>query len=172
MKYKRFLHLLLLIVPIFILDYASKAWVSFSVSPVYFGQETFPFGGISVFRDFLGIDFCINHVFNHGAAWGLFSSMQHLLLIVRMGVIVGLISYMIFSPKSKQYHFPLSLIVAGAIGNVVDYFVYGHVVDMFHFIFWGHSFAVFNIADSAIFCGIVWMVLRSFVPRMYVPSKS
>ncbi|MFS8563624.1 MAG: signal peptidase II [Rhabdochlamydiaceae bacterium] len=172
MNWRRLFQLLALIVPIFALDYVSKAWVNFSISPVYFGRDVFPFGGIPIFHNFLGIDFCINHVFNHGAAWGLFSSMQNILLVVRIGVIVGLISYMIFSPKSTKYHFPLSLIVGGAIGNVVDYFVYGHVVDMFHFIFWGHSFAVFNVADSAIFCGIAWMILRSFVSKAYVPSKS
>ena len=165
MSLRRAFQLLCLIIPIFTLDYLSKAWVNFSVSPIYLGAAVFPFGGIPIFRDFLGIDFCINHVFNHGAAWGLFSSMKELLLAVRIGVILGLICYVIFSSKSERYHFPLSLIVAGAIGNVVDYFIYGHVVDMFHFIFWGYSFAVFNIADSAIFCGIVWMILLSLPSR-------
>lgn len=158
----RILQLLCIIIPVFIADYASKAWVNFFVSPIYSGQTVFPFGGIPVFYDFLGIDFCINYVRNHGAAWGLFSSMKEWLLVARIGVILGLIAYMIFFPTSRKYHFPLGLIVAGAIGNVTDYFIYGHVVDMFHFIFWGYPFAVFNIADSAIFCGIVWMIFHSF----------
>jgi len=170
---KRLLQLLCVIIPILVLDYASKAWVDSSISPIYFGAEVFPFGGIPVFRNFLGIDFCINYVFNHGAAWGLFSSMKNLLLITRISVILGLIAYMGFSPKSVKYHFPLSLITAGAAGNVADYFIYGHVVDMFHFIFWGHSFAVFNIADSAILCGIVSIMLQSFLSRRsYVQTKS
>ena len=173
MKLGRLLKLLSVIIAVFIVDYASKAWVNLSISPTYLGDEVFPFGGIAVFHNFLGIDFCLNHVSNHGAAWGLFSSMQKLLLATRIGVILGVIGYMIFSPQSYRYHFPLSLIVAGATGNVIDYFKYGHVVDMFHFIFWGKSFAVFNIADSSIFCGIVWMILRSFLSaRNYVQPQT
>lgn len=171
MNLKRALQLLSIIIPIFILDYVCKAWVHASISPIYFGADEYPFGGVEVFHNFLGIDFCINYVFNHGAAWGLFKSLKLPLLITRISVILAVISYMIFSKKSYEHHAPLSLIVAGAIGNVVDYFIYGHVVDMFHFIFWGYSFAVFNVADSAIFCGITWMIIRSFQKR-YVPCKN
>jgi signal peptidase II len=54
------------------------------------------------------------------------------------------------------------LIIAGGIGNILDYFIYGHVVDMFHFILWGYSFPVFNVADASIFMGIVSLLWMSW----------
>lgn len=158
---KRLFQLLLVAIPIFCIDYVTKALISFYIQPIAYDPSSFPFGGVPVFQDFLGIDFCLNNVGNRGAAWGVFGSMQVGLLIFRMIVIVGLLSYLVFSPKSKPYHFPLVLVVTGAIGNVIDYFIYGHVIDMFHFIFWGYSYPVFNVADSAIFCGVFWMLVHS-----------
>jgi signal peptidase II len=53
------------------------------------------------------------------------------------------------------------MILAGAVGNVFDCIVYGHVIDMFCFIFWGYIYPVFNIADAAIFCGILMLLLET-----------
>jgi len=158
---KRALQLLLVALPIFCIDYVTKALTSFFIQPIEYASSVFPFGGISIFQNFFGIDFCLNNVGNRGAAWGVFGSMQEGLLIFRIIVIFGLLGYLIFSPKSKPHHFPLTMVVIGALGNVIDYFTYGYVIDMFHFTFWGYSYPVFNIADSAIFCGVVWMLLQS-----------
>lgn len=161
MNLKRALRLFLVALPIFCIDYVTKALTSFFIQPIEYASTLFPFGGIPIFQNFFVIDFCLNNVGNRGAAWGVFGSMQEGLLIFRMVVIIGLFGYLVFSPKSKPHHFPLTLVIAGALGNVVDYFIYGHVIDMFHFIFWGYSYPVFNIADSAIFCGVAWMLLQS-----------
>ncbi len=169
---KRALQLLLLGFSIFSLDYVSKALTSFYIQPIAYSSPVFPFGGITVFHNFLGIDFCLNHVANKGAAWGVLSSVQELLLVFRILVVSGLISYLIFSEKSRPHQLPLTLIVTGALGNIVDYFIYGHVVDMFHFVFWGYSYPVFNVADAAIFCGIVWMMIQSAsTKRTHVTSE-
>ncbi len=147
------------------LDYASKGMVNFYIKPIEHAPNFFPFGGLSVFQNFFGIDFCIHHVTNRGAAWGIGSGMQDLLLIVRIAVVLGLIAYLRLSSKAYEYRFPLAMIVAGGLGNVFDYFIYGHVIDMFHLFFWGYSYPVFNIADASIFLGIVWLLLHSFTSR-------
>jgi signal peptidase II len=144
---------------VLLLDLASKAWVHFTL-PLY------PYGGISIFKKVLGIDFSIVHQTNKGAAWGLFASMQDYLLLFRIGAIVLLFAYLLVN-KTAMRRFPLLLILSGAIGNVVDYFLYGHVVDMFHFTFWGYSYPVFNIADSAIFCGVALLLLQSSSKKVY-----
>jgi len=100
-------------------------------------------------------------VSNRGAAWGMFGSLQIPLVIFRIVVTLGLVGYLFFSPRSKPNQIPLVLIITGAFGNIIDYFRYGHVIDMFHFIFWGYSYPVFNIADVVIFCGIGWMYFQS-----------
>jgi len=139
--------------------------VNFYLQPIQHAPNFFPFGGISVFQNFFGIDFCIHHVTNRGAAWGIGSGMQDLLLIVRIAVVAGLIAYLRISPKAREYRFPLAMIVAGGLGNILDYFIYGHVIDMFHLFFWGYSYPVFNIADASIFLGIVWLLFHSFMRK-------
>lgn len=131
-----------------------QAYVRLASSPTY------PYGGIGIFHNWCGgIDFSINHVTNTGAAWGIFSGVDKVLLVLRIILILGLGIYLFFFNKQREKELPFVLILTGAIGNVVDYFTYGHVVDMFHFSFWGHSFAVFNVADATIFCGVVFLML-------------
>lgn len=121
----------------------------------------YPYGGIGVFESVLGVDFAINHVHNRGSAWGLFANWHNLLLAVRILAITALSVYLVFWNKIRARDIPLTLIIAGALGNVVDCFVYGHVIDMFHFVLWGWSCPVFNVADSCIFIGVVVMLLQS-----------
>ncbi|MBS0621080.1 MAG: signal peptidase II [Verrucomicrobia bacterium] len=146
---------------IFIADYALKSYVHENISPLRTTQR-YPYGGIAVFRDWHGIEFSIVHVMNRGAAWGAFASWQGLLLYARIGIVIGLFFYLVLSRASSFTKFCLTLITAGALCNIVDYFIYGHVVDMFYFRFSGYSYPVFNIADSAIFIGVVLLVLESF----------
>lgn len=112
--------------------------------------------------ELLGIDFSINHVINRGAAWGVGGAWQELILFARIAIVAGLFSYLCISPKAALQRYAFILIIVGGLGNIIDYFVYGHVIDMFHFIFWGYSFPVFNIADSAIFLGIASLLWKSF----------
>lgn len=120
------------------------------------------FSGIPVFKDLFGISFSLVHATNKGAAWGIFSEWQQELLYFRIFLIICLLIYLLFFNKKKAYGLPLALIAAGALGNVLDYFLYGHVIDMFYFNFWGYEYPVFNVADSAIFIGIIWITILSF----------
>jgi signal peptidase II len=83
------------------------------------------------------------------------------LLYVRMALIAWLLIYAVFFNQHRSWQIPITLIVAGAVGNVVDYFLYGHVVDMLHFVLWGYDFPVFNLADSAIFIGVTSLIVLS-----------
>ena len=165
MTWKNGLKLLFIAGAILMLDFVSKGLVNFYIQHVDHASNFFPFGGVAVFQNFLGIDFCIHHVTNRGAAWGLGGNLQNLLLVVRIAVIIGLIVYLKVSSKAREYQIPLTMIAAGGLGNILDYFIYGHVVDMFHFIFWGYSYPVFNIADSSIFLGITWLLIHSFMRK-------
>ena len=52
------------------------------------------------------------------------------------------------------------LILGGAVGNVIDRIVHGHVVDFVLLHYQQHIFPAFNVADSALFCGVVlWGLL-------------
>lgn len=123
----------------------------------------YPYGGIGIFKDFIGIEFSLSHQINHGAAWGVLADYQIPLLYLRIMLIVFLTVYAIFFNRYPHRNIPLALIIAGATGNVIDYFVYGHVVDMLHFVLWGYDFPVFNIADTAIFMGVASLLALSCI---------
>lgn len=151
-----------LAVVVFFGDALLKQWVHQNLPIMGQANAGYPYGGIGVFQNFFGIDFSIVHTINRGAAWGMLAKWQDYLLYVRIGVILALIIFMIGFNKRISWTIPLALIVAGAAGNVLDYFIYGHVVDMFQFVFWGYEYPVFNIADSAIFVGVISLLILSW----------
>jgi signal peptidase II len=55
--------------------------------------------------------------------------------------------------------FALSLILGGALGNLYDRLTLGYVVDFLYFHYAGDDFPAFNVADSAITCGVVVLLL-------------
>jgi signal peptidase II len=123
------------------------------------GLYLYPYSGISVFHNFLGIEFSISHATNTGAAWGAFADKQGLLLIFRVILITVLAVYLFSYNQKRSIQVPLALVLFGATANVLDYFIYGHVVDMFHFVLWGYDYPVFNLADSMIFIGVLCLLL-------------
>ena len=138
-------------------DMLSKFFIQRFLPTMSYDTLWYPYGGIGIFRNLLGIEFSINHITNKGAAWGMLADFQEYLLFLRIACILGIVIYMLFYNQNRTLNFPCALIIAGAIGNVLDFFIYGHVIDMFHFVFWGYSYPVFNIADSAIFIGVFWL---------------
>lgn len=144
-----------------IVDQLTKGWVSTHLPLVNPSHYWYPYGGIGIFQDIGGIEFSINHMTNTGAAWGIFEHYQLPLILVRIALILGLFIYLLYFNSHRSWVFPLVLIISGAIANVIDYFVYGHVIDMLHFVLWGYDFPVFNVADSAISIGIIWLFLVS-----------
>jgi signal peptidase II len=147
---------------VFILDLATKFLTQEYLPLSYQHAYSYPYGGIGVFKDFLGIEFSINHAVNRGAAWGVLAEFQSYLLVVRILFVAALFGYLLFFNKNESKQIPMVLILAGALGNICDYFFYGQVIDMFHFVFWGYDYPIFNVADSAIFIGIVWLFILSF----------
>ena len=87
---------------------------------------------------------------------------------VGVGVIAsGVIVWMIFGhPTQRLFCFAVSMILGGAVGNVVDRLLHGYVVDFLQFrfsvlepIFRGGYFPSFNVADSAITLGAVCLIV-------------
>lgn len=110
---------------------------------------------------------------NPGAAFGMATGMTWLLTIVAVGVVVAIIWIM---PKLRSvgWSIGLALVLAGALGNLVDRFfrepgpLRGHVVD-FVSLFGpnGEVWPVFNVADSSIVCGGALIVLMALLGRDY-----
>lgn len=148
---------------ILVLDQISKGLVYTYLPVIDSSLYWYPYGGIGIFKNFAGIEFSINHMTNTGAAWGVLANYQLPLIFLRIGLIIGLCLYLFSFNRHSSWQLPLMLIIAGALGNVIDFFLYGHVVDMLHFVLWGYDFPVFNVADSAITIGIVYLLVLSFI---------
>ena len=67
--------------------------------------------------------------------------------------------------SDKFFCFALALILGGAVGNLIDRIAYGYVVDFLDFYWDTYHFPAFNVADSAITCGAVLLLMQSFVKR-------
>jgi signal peptidase II len=148
---------------LFFIDYFTKFLTQKNI-PLMQGSF-YPYRGIEVFKDFFGVEFSIVHATNKGAAWGLFSDFQFYLICLRILLIISLIVYLCFYNKYSSRIIPLALIAFGAFGNILDYFLYGHVIDMFHFVLWGYDFPVFNVADSMICVGIILLIFFSWYEK-------
>ena len=146
-------------------DFFSKSWAHAKLSNLGVNPHYYPYGGMGVFQNVFGIDFCLNYVTNKGVAWGLFASYPLLLLMVRSLLVCLMAFYACFFSKGTLRQVSFLLIITGAVGNIFDYFYYGFVIDLFHFTLWGYSFPVFNVADSLIFLGIVAMMVISFTKK-------
>ncbi len=79
----------------------------------------------------------------------------------------AIISVVLFFWIKKEIHqnaivaTSLSLILAGAIGNLIDRSIYGHVIDFIQVHYQNHYWPVFNIADSVIFIGAFLLIIES-----------
>jgi signal peptidase II len=79
--------------------------------------------------------------------------------IVAAGVIVYLLRK---HPEQKLFCFALSLILGGALGNLWDRVTLGHVVDFLYFHYQQYYWPAFNVADSAISCGVALLLWDGF----------
>ena len=64
--------------------------------------------------------------------------------------------------QKKLFSLALSLILGGALGNLIDRLIYGYVVDFLDFHWNAAHFPAFNLADSAITCGAALLLWDSF----------
>lgn len=103
--------------------------------------------------------------YNTGVAFSMLSSFGDTGLIVVSLLVSAFVIFLATRTQPGQVlaRTGFALIVGGALGNLIDRSVYGHVIDyiLFHTPSW--SFAVFNLADAFISVGAVLVILDEFV---------
>lgn len=107
-------------------------------------------------------------VYNTGAAFSFLAGAggwQRWFFMVLAFAVSGWIVWMLRQhAQDKLLAAALSMIMGGALGNVIDRFAYGAVVDFLDFHAAGWHWPAFNVADMAITCGaalVIWEQLRS-----------
>jgi signal peptidase II len=144
-------------------DQASKAWILYVYDlPGKGSVEILPV-----------LDFAM--VWNHGVTFGLLNGLGALgpilLTLVAVAMVVGLLIWLSRAEKILTA-VALGGIAGGAVGNIVDRLRFGAVVDFLHMHAGPLDFPyVFNVADSAICCGVGLLLIESLLqPRLRPPS--
>lgn len=98
---------------------------------------------------------------NEGAAFGLFKSFGNTTFVVISLVAIVFVLYLLF--RSRESRVGLSLILAGAVGNLIDRIAFGTVTDFIDFFVGRFHWYVFNVADSALTVGLIILLLSSLL---------
>lgn len=108
-------------------------------------------------------------VWNRGISFGMFAGHnQPLLLCLLSLVIVAILLRWLWQNPPLPVALAIGLVVGGALGNVIDRVRFGAVADFFDVHLMGYHWPAFNIADSAIFIGVVVLCWHS----MFIPTRS
>ncbi|MEN9203007.1 MAG: signal peptidase II [Thermostichus sp. DG_1_6_bins_120] len=128
-----------------ILDQVTKRWAVARLLP---GPEIRLWPGV----------FHLTYVENTGAAWSLFEDSGEFLKWISLGVSLALMVLAICGRvMSRWEQAGYGLVLAGAVGNGIDRFTTGYVVDFFNFVL--IRFPVFNVADVAINIGVACLLI-------------
>ena len=138
---------ILAVIVLILLDQGTKLWALASLKPIH---------NMTLVEGFMDLTF----VENRGVAFGMFSGQRWFILLLTGIIALGLIWFYMNMPKKKEY-FPLRvslvLVLAGAIGNIIDRLFRGYVVDFFEFTFF--EWPVFNVADIYVVVGVILLAL-------------
>jgi signal peptidase II len=117
----------------------------------------------------------LSHVRNYGAAFGFLSDPSipyqgTLFALLSLVALAAVVWYQTQVPADARLsHLALSLVLGGAVGNLIDRIRLGYVVDFIH-VYWGTwSWPDFNVADSAITVGVCLLILE--IVRTPSPAK-
>jgi signal peptidase II len=138
-------------VGVVVLDQLSKAWLVSSIDP---GEA------IQVLGDYLRLIFSRNS----GALFGIFRDQAIVFGVVSLGVVSLIVWYHGRSGRSLYLSIALGLLLGGALGNLIDRFRLGYVVDWIDMGIGGLRFWTFNVADAAVSTAILLLILMALFP--------
>lgn len=115
----------------------------------YLVKTNIPLGGRV---DFIPHVLDLTHIHNEGAAFSMLTGARWFFVVLT----VAFVAFALWVLLKKKITHPLGrwtmvLVVAGALGNLIDRAIYGYVVDMFEVLFM--NFAIFNVADIFVVVG-------------------
>ena len=122
--------------------------------------------------------FRLTHVQNSGAAFGLFaessSEWKVAILILFSILALAVVSALLWKNSHSMTitGVGLALILGGAVGNLWDRLLTGHVVDFFDFYLGSYHWPAFNVADSAIVIGALLLVAEILFARSPAEQKA
>jgi signal peptidase II len=113
--------------------------------------------------------FNLTHIRNSGVAFGIFADQEselkpYLLIFVSLIAIVAILAIFHQTGREKRLvRSGLILIFSGAIGNLIDRILHKEVIDFIDFFIENQHWPAFNVADSCITIGVIFMAVDMFV---------
>lgn len=115
-------------------------------------------------------------VHNPGAAFSFLSDQsgwqRALFIAIALAASAWIVYLLARYPQERLFALALSLVLAGAVGNVIDRVLVGAVIDFLDFHAFGRHWPAFNVADSAITCGAVLLIWDAIRPRKNTQSTA
>lgn len=139
---KNYIKIIIFIICLIIIDQISKLLV---VNLLELNKS------VSIINNF----FRVLYIKNTGAAFGFLGGNIYLLIFITLALICYLLTELKENINNKTYIITISLIIGGAIGNLIDRLFRGYVVDFISFIIFNKEMAIFNIADIFISIGVI-----------------
>ena len=135
-------------------DWQSKLWVSDALE-LYRPREVFSWLNITLAH-------------NYGAAFSFLSNaggwQRWFFIVLASGVSLFLLVWLLRLPRKEWVTgLGLALVLGGAVGNLVDRIQLGYVVDFVDVHYRGWHYPAFNVADSAITCGVALLLLDALL---------
>jgi signal peptidase II len=112
-------------------------------------------GSITIINNF----FYLTHRINKGAAWSFLAGQSWgIYVLASVSFIASVIMiYLIYKTPVTKLKIAITLICGGSIGNLIDRVVFRGVTDFLDFHFGSYVFPTFNVADSLVVCGSIFL---------------
>lgn len=149
-RMRRFLIGLIALLVVLVADQASKWWILY--------RFDLPDRGSVALTPFLNFTMVWNHAVTFGMLGGIGRFGPIVFCTVAL-IAVAILLWQLTRVPRLAVAIAMGAIAGGAIGNVIDRLRFGAVVDFIHAHAFGWSWYVFNVADSAIVCGVIlWLI--------------
>ena len=154
-----------LAVALIVADQVSKAAVRAYI-PLYDSVEVIP-GLLN-----------LTHALNTGAAFGFLDRLEFayktvVVAVLATSALAAIVFYaMTLGSETRLSRLALTLVVAGAVGNLIDRALWQHVIDFVDVYWRDYHFWAFNVADSAISIGVAIMILDMLGVRAHVSKTA
>jgi signal peptidase II len=155
LKFKNIIILVSLSLLFFLLDHISKILMVYILKDEFNYIEILPFFNFTL-------------IYNKGISFSFLSGVNYKILALFSALAMVVVAYLIMQMFNKinfWFYLSVSLLVGGALGNLVDRIMLGYVVDFLHVYYKNWHFPVFNLSDSMITICAIILLYKNFLTK-------
>lgn len=153
-----------------LLDQVSKTWVDATFE---IASRRVAAGATGGPTEVIGDLLRIAKTYNDGAIFGLLEAAAPVLAVVTLFVVAGIVWYewRQAAQMGPLVTIGLALLLGGALGNLIDRFRFGHVIDFVDMGIGSSRWFAFNVSDAAVFIGIIVLFAAALLGDRAIPGR-